>query len=133
MFDVEVDISAAGSLLDGIGDRVERPRDLLSSLVGELVDHEREAFATGGFGEWPALKPATIARKGSSKILVETGSLLSALTNPASVRVDSDSATISADRIGYAKYHAGRRNPTPEPPQARLDQWAESILDGLVP
>ena len=33
------------------------------------------AFVTGGFGKWPALKPQTIKRKGSSKPLIDTGQL----------------------------------------------------------
>jgi len=33
------------------------------------------AFQTGGFGKWPALKPATIRAKGSSMILVRTKQL----------------------------------------------------------
>lgn len=35
----------------------------------------QKAFATGGFGVWPKLKPATIARKGSSAILIDTSQL----------------------------------------------------------
>jgi len=133
MLDVEVDAFEAESLLGGIADRIEQPRSLLSALSGELVDHERDAFATNGFGEWAPLHPATIARKGSSRILVDTGSLMAALTRPSSVRIDSDAATITAAGIDYAKFHAGRRNPTPEPPRERVEQWADSILDGLVP
>jgi phage gpG-like protein len=33
------------------------------------------AFASGGFGKWPALKQETIARKGSSAPLIDTGQL----------------------------------------------------------
>jgi phage gpG-like protein len=35
----------------------------------------QKAFATGGFGIWPKLKPATIARKRSSAILIDTAQL----------------------------------------------------------
>lgn len=35
----------------------------------------QKAFATGGFGVWPKLKPATIARKRSSAILIDTSQL----------------------------------------------------------
>lgn len=133
MIDVEVDATDAEALLGGIADRIEQPRSLLSALSDELVDHERDAFATAGFGEWAPLRPSTIARKGSSRILIDTGSLMAALTRPSSVRIDSEAATITADGIDYAKFHTGRRNPTPEPPQARVEQWAESLLDALVP
>lgn len=35
----------------------------------------QQAFATGGFGEWRPLAPSTIARKGSSAILIDTAQL----------------------------------------------------------
>jgi hypothetical protein len=35
----------------------------------------QKAFATGGFGFWEPLRPATIARKGSSAILIDTSQL----------------------------------------------------------
>jgi len=34
-----------------------------------------DAFRTGGFGTWEPLKPATIKRKGSTAILMDTGQL----------------------------------------------------------
>ena len=34
-----------------------------------------DAFESGGFGEWAPLKPETIRRKGSDKILIDTGDL----------------------------------------------------------
>lgn len=36
-------------------------------------------FATGGYGQWRALSPMTIKKKGSATILVETGELLRAI------------------------------------------------------
>lgn len=39
------------------------------------------AFNSGGFGKWPALKPETIARKGSSKPLIDTGQLRRSITS----------------------------------------------------
>lgn len=40
-----------------------------------------EAFATGGFGQWPPLKPATIKRKGSDKPLIDTRQLERAVSS----------------------------------------------------
>ncbi len=41
----------------------------------------QEAFASGGFGHWPALKASTVASKGSSAILIDTGQLRRAITS----------------------------------------------------
>lgn len=48
-------------------------------LVGE--DVVQEAFATGGFGNWPALAPETIRRKGSSAILIESAQMRKAISS----------------------------------------------------
>jgi len=40
-----------------------------------------EAFDTGGFGKWPALKPETLAHKKNHQILVETQQLRGAITS----------------------------------------------------
>lgn len=38
------------------------------------------AFASGGYGQWPALKPQTIKRKGSDAILIDSGALQKSIT-----------------------------------------------------
>lgn len=43
----------------------------------DVVDR---AFATGGFGHWPALRPETIRRKRSAAILIETAQLRKAVS-----------------------------------------------------
>jgi hypothetical protein len=45
----------------------------LLGVTAEKVIHE--AFETGGFGKWPDLKKATIKRKGSSAVLIDTAQL----------------------------------------------------------
>jgi hypothetical protein len=45
----------------------------LLGVMGE--ETVQEAFATGGFGQWPALRPRTIQRKGSSRILIDSAQL----------------------------------------------------------
>jgi len=45
------------------------------------VDVIQEAFATGGFGLWAPLKPRTVQRKGSDRILIEHGELREAVTS----------------------------------------------------
>lgn len=48
-------------------------------ILGENV--VQAAFQTGGFGAWPALKPETIANKGSEKILIDTAQLRKSITS----------------------------------------------------
>lgn len=43
----------------------------------------QRAFATGGFGKWPALKASTIKRKGSSRELIDTRQLRLSITSTA--------------------------------------------------
>ena len=40
-----------------------------------------KGFETGGYGKWKPLKPATIARKGSNTILVDTAQLKKSITS----------------------------------------------------
>lgn len=49
------------------------------ALLGENV--VQDAFETGGFGLWAALKRATIRRKGSSAILIDTAQMRQAITS----------------------------------------------------
>lgn len=51
---------------------------LLGVLGEETV---QEAFATGGFGQWAPLRPRTIKRKGSSRILIDSAQLRKAVTS----------------------------------------------------
>jgi len=41
----------------------------------------KQAFSTGGYGKWPANTPETVARKGSSKPLIDTGELRRSITS----------------------------------------------------
>lgn len=45
---------------------------VLGVVAEKIVD---DGFATGGFGQWPALAQSTIESKGSSAILIDTGEL----------------------------------------------------------
>lgn len=51
----------------------------LLGLVAESF--VQEAFETGGWGQWPPDKPATIAAKGSSAILIDTAQLRRSVTS----------------------------------------------------
>jgi phage gpG-like protein len=64
----------------GIGARALEPRPILERLASHLRRKEEELFESGGAGRWEPLAPTTIARKGSSTILVDTGALRDSLT-----------------------------------------------------
>ena len=48
-------------------------------IVGQNIS--KDAFATGGFGKWEKLKPATEKAKGSDEILLDTSKLVQSITN----------------------------------------------------
>ena len=62
----------------------EQGKDAIKALktVGlEAENISKEAFVTGGYGQWKALSPFTIAKKGSSQILIDKGILRSSITS----------------------------------------------------
>ena len=48
-------------------------------IIGQNIS--KDAFATGGFGKWEKLKPATEKAKGSDEILLDTSKLVQSITN----------------------------------------------------
>ncbi len=50
----------------------------LGIIAEEVI---QEAFSTGGYGAWPQLKPATIRRKRSSAILIESAQMRKAISS----------------------------------------------------
>ena len=48
-------------------------------IIGQNIS--KDAFATGGFGKWEKLKPATVKAKGSAEILLDTSKLVQSITN----------------------------------------------------
>lgn len=51
----------------------------LLGVIGENV--VQKGFETGGYGKWEPLSPYTIARKGSSAILIDTAQLRKSVTS----------------------------------------------------
>ena len=48
-------------------------------ITGQNIS--KDAFASGGFGKWEKLKPATEKAKGSDEILLDTSKLVQSITN----------------------------------------------------
>lgn len=76
----------AAAVIDKMRNRLEEPSKFYrQELRPLLARNEEAAFATGGRSQgspWKKLKQNTIRRKGHSKILVDSGALRAALTNP---------------------------------------------------
>lgn len=54
---------------------------ILFDVIGnEAVGVILEAFATGGFGQWPQLSPWTVRQKGNADILIDTGEMRGAIS-----------------------------------------------------
>jgi len=51
--------------------------DLIGVKAQSIV---QDAFTNGGYGQWQALSPRTVDSKGSSQILVDTGTLRNSIT-----------------------------------------------------
>lgn len=135
MFEVDLEARRGSGLLDDIERRLDRPEQLLDVLVDEVHRYETDVFATGGHGTWPALDPETAARKGSSRILVDSGDLLAALTSSADLLGDSLAVTADVAYAGFHKTGTGRmprRDPAPEPPASVTGEWARTLLDAIV-
>ena len=48
-------------------------------IIGQNIS--KDAFASGGFGKWEKLKPATEKAKGSDEILLDTSKLVQSIIN----------------------------------------------------
>lgn len=136
LLEVDVDQEAAVRWLHEIGDRLESPA-ALEIVSDEMSDYMAEVFATANFGTWAPLSPSTLATKGNSQILVDTGGLLDSLTGAGRGRREGDSVTITTDErsAGYLKRGARgmpQRDPAPAPRAGEIHEWAEQLLGFLV-
>jgi phage gpG-like protein len=63
------------NIIDG---NIKKNYQILGIAAEAIV---QEAFETGGFGNWQKLSPYTIARKGSSAILIDTAQLRKSISS----------------------------------------------------
>ncbi|GAA4117426.1 hypothetical protein GCM10022215_18040 [Nocardioides fonticola] len=129
--------SGAERLLDHIGRNLADRRGLLDVIAEEGQDYGREVFASGGFGSWAPDSLHTVDLKGSSRVLVDTGRLMSDVTGAPGVSESAETVTVGSDApyVGYLKGGANgapRRDPTPQPSAQRVTRVAERLLDHVV-
>lgn len=137
---VTIMATAAVRRLDGMAERAAGRST--GSLIAELLqEYEKAVYATGNFGKWRPLSAQTIAQKGSSRVLVETGHLMRDLTAQPDVTLDDVSLFTG---LPYAKFlKAGRynpetgarvpkRNPVPGPTKRVRAMWAELLAKHIA-
>lgn len=138
---VEVVYAADRSVLDSIQAQLDSPKSLLTALADDIRAWEKDVFASGGEGKWPADQPVTLQHKNGTQVLIDSGSLLRSLTQyPATdavQRVDGDSVLVATTDVAGLMNQRGahgspKRNPAPAPTSARLKQWSQHLLDLLL-
>lgn len=102
--------------LDRLAARAEDLRPGWEKVLGKLREEEIRIFSTRGYGTWPANADETIARKGSSRPLIDTGHLNDALTRRRARGSVSRTARAYAlfgvnDRTIFYSRFVGKRRP----------------------
>jgi hypothetical protein len=146
MFDVDTSGLDAG--IARIEEKVDRVSKLARDMtplwpkVGELfAAQQRDVFASGF--NWQPLERATIIKKGSARVLVETGALMQAATSPIPVEATPLYAKFGVRHsdVTYAHWHArgaGVPERRPVPPlstdlrRAWLEVVAEKVREELA-
>ena len=136
-------ISEIKAQLNSLSRDVGDLREILGEDTLPLIYREvRRIFRTEADGRWAPLKASTIARKGHSRILIETRRLFRSLTDrehpDAIVRIDSRSITVGTE-VPYVRFHerpftdTGRRLP-PRPiliPIAADTEFAQKLVNSV--
>ena len=63
-----------------IFEKNKNAEDALNIIGVKATNISKGAFTTMGYGEWSPLKPSTIEAKGSSRTLIDTGTLRNSIT-----------------------------------------------------
>ena len=114
----------------------------MKKMLPVLEAGEASAFAnesTPGGAAWKPLAPATVARKGHSKILIETGRLKKSLTGGGgdAVRATSHRGLVFGTSVPYAAYHQSGTTRIPQREhtgmsEATLNQIVNAVADAAV-
>lgn len=137
------DLGVAVRQLDALAAGIRDLSPVYRDLGAWFADRQSQAFATGGFGKWPALDPETIRRRGGgSAPLIDTGALRAAATSPVPSKQTQSYVVFglsSGDAQAYKarfqvsrrKAAANRRDPVPNPKAADRRAVAEIIVKYL--
>lgn len=96
--------TAIGDLLTQLSDWTPGFKAIIDEVLEPAV---KEQFETQGHGEWAELSPATLARKSSGMILVDTGRLESSFTKSGVDHVEqiTRSSIKWGSAVPYALFH----------------------------
>lgn len=136
-FDITVSSDQALELIEA---HLQDPRPGLRQVAEDIQHREAHVFATANGGAWDPLNPATVKRKGSSRILVDTGRLersLSGRGGGAVVRVNRDDLFVGTSDPSAILARTGtkrrpKRDPVPQPTQVEADRWADVLAQYIV-
>ena len=124
---LQVEITGFRSLERQLRDVEAEAKDL-SNFIKEtavpLVRKEvKRLFDSGGYFQWPALAPSTVARKGHSRILIDTRRLIRSVTLESSadkVIEITDNSLVFGTNVPYARYHEEGTSRLPKRPVFEL-------------
>ena len=136
-----VDTTDVDAALERVEEKVERVAKIASDMtplwpkIGEVfAEQQREVFASGW--NWQPLERSTVLRKGSARVLVETGALMRAATSPAPIEATPIFATFGVRHaeVPYAHWHARgagvpERAPVPPISPAMRRAWLEVVQE----
>lgn len=133
---VEVDSAEAQRLLADIYGRLDVRSGVGRIMSEALVEYVEDVFDSGGHGKWARLDPATVKAKRSNRVLVDTGTLLDALTDP---KVRGDSVAVSAGPDAYyatflkeGARGTPKRDPAPEPTHGFIQDLSEQLVSYIA-
>lgn len=123
-------------------DDVKDLSEAFREIAKDFREGERRQFDTsGGYGAggWRSLSPATVAKKGHARILVDTGTLRDSLTGetPYSIEIVRPLELTVGTKVDYARYHQTGTNRMPARPIIALPEeqktrWHKIIHRYLV-
>lgn len=64
-----------------VAENGKRAEQALGLIGVQATNISKDAFITRGYGQWPDIKQSTKDRKGSSQVLIDTGTLRNSITH----------------------------------------------------
>lgn len=123
--------TSAAAHLREIGARASDVRPL-ARPIGKIVgDSNRRRFQTHGDGKWKPLAETTKERKGSDRILVDTGKLEKSMASPKVVKATRDEIAFGTD-VEYAGFADAGTSRQPARPLSDLRPSEQKQISKLV-
>ena len=142
-FTVELRYKPVIDMLVELGNEGARYKVPLHKFALEYIQEVRDRFSRQAFtsrSKWAPLSPDYQADKGSRAMLVLTGKMKRAFTNPGSaiMHIDDESVTIGSDKIpdamamNWGRPKSGRRRGENRLPTRSFMGWDDDIRDRLI-